>query len=123
MNKIIRLLREGFQQKVIFGQGSATIPAQEYLDFEIDVEANKFLMKSIEVTCDKTTESFRVEFFEDHFRVNSRYNSGNVQGEVYDTADMIYMDKNNQKKMYFRIYNLSTFDCSYIIEVRGLELK
>ena len=123
MNKIVRLLRDGFQQKVIFGSGNIDVPAQSFLDFEVSVEANRFLMKTIEVKCNKSTEDFRVEFFEDQFRQDSRYNSGNVKGEVYDTADMVYIHKNNQRTMYFRIFNLSALDCSYTIEIRGLELK
>lgn len=123
MNKIIQLLRDGMMQKLIIARGdSPVIPAGATVDFDIDIQVNKLLLKSIEIRSDKN-QDFRVEFFEDINRNNSRYNSGKVTLECYDVLDLPFWDERNVHKMYLRITNLGVSESTYHAEVRGLELK
>lgn len=123
MNKIVQLLRDGTMQRLIIKQGaSAEIPAGGSFDLDLPIDLNKILLKSIEVTCSKNTE-FRVEFFEEPTRTNSRYSSDIVKQEAYDVLDLPYVDKQETETMYFRIHNTSQYAASFTVEVRGLELK
>lgn len=124
MNKIIEALRKGMVQKLVIGSAETQgeiIAGQSRL-VPVDIQTDKLLLKSIEVTCSKGIE-FRVEFFEEATMVNSRYNSGIVSRENYDVLDLPYVDKEEQNMMYVYITNESDFDASFTIEVRGVEMK
>lgn len=123
MNKIIEILRSGFQGKLTIGNATTnSVAAKGSLDCVVPIKTDKLLLKSVEVTANKNIE-FRVEFFENTARENSRYNSGNVTQEAYDVLDLPYVDLESQGSMYFTIHNLSDVDASFTIEVRGIELK
>lgn len=123
MNKIIQLLREGLQSRLIVGNAvTGVVLAGTSVDINVPIEVDQILLKSIEVTANKNVE-FRVEFFEESTHTNSRYNSGNVTLENYDVLDLPYRDKESQQVMYFRVHNTDTVDAEYTIEVRGIQLK
>lgn len=123
MNKIIQVLREGAKPKLVAAVGEAlSVPPRTKALVDLDLGANKLLLKSIEVKSNKQTDLF-VEFFEDSGRTDSHYNSGIVSARVYDILDLPYKDFNSQEKMYITISNESDYEASYQIEVRGTELK
>lgn len=123
MNRIIDALREGAKSKLIIGTlDTGILPAQSSVMFPVDIQANKLLLKSIEVTGSTNTE-FRVEFFEEEAMLHSRYNSGVIVQENYDVLDLPYMNKDEVNLMYVVIHNTSDSDTEYRIEVRGIAMK
>lgn len=124
MNKIIDALRKGMIQSLVIGTAATTTPlaARSSIMIPVNINSNRLLLKSVEVTCSKGIE-FRVEFFEESAMTNSRYNSGVVTRENYDVLDLPYIDKEETARMYFYISNESDFEADFTIEVRGMEMK
>lgn len=123
MNRILEALKEGMKNKLITGQGQTdVIPAGGSVTVLVPLKANKVLIKSIDVVANKQT-MFYAEFFEDSTLTNSRYNSGEVTSRCYDNLDLPFVDKEEKEQMYVVIHNVSNFDTSYRIEVRGTEMK